>query len=127
MVCYPTRRFPSSSFTPVMYDFLDFILAHDLIDNPLFAGKFTWSNRRTRVSKSRIDCFLYTAEWEDCFVTISHYMCHNFQLKYRIDAIQVGWKSDSKGYNFIFHETFLIRRYKGSKEAVKQSLKIWLF
>ncbi len=44
MVRYPTKRFPSASFTSAMYDFSDFISAHDLIDNPLSVGKFSWFN-----------------------------------------------------------------------------------
>ena len=44
VVRYLTKRFPSASFTSAMYDFSDFISAHDLIDNPLSGGKFTWFN-----------------------------------------------------------------------------------
>ncbi len=33
-------------------------------------GLFTWSNNRVNVAMSRIDCFLYSDNWEDLFPTI---------------------------------------------------------
>jgi hypothetical protein len=71
VVRFPTEKSRSNSFTPAMHDFSDFISTHGLIDTPLFGGKYTWSNGRESVFKSRIDRFLFTADWEDCFVNIS--------------------------------------------------------
>jgi hypothetical protein len=32
---------------------------------------------------------------------------------------KLGWKADSKGYNFVSNDNFLIRTYNGPKVAVK--------
>ena len=71
VVCFPTEKSHFNSFTPAMHDFSYFISTHGLIDTPLFGVKYTWSNGRESVSKSRIDRFLFTVDWEDCFVNIS--------------------------------------------------------
>ena len=71
MVRFPSERMGSADFSPAMYDFSNFISDNGLIDIPLSGGNFTWSNNRDLVSMSRIDRFLYTADWEEGFVTIS--------------------------------------------------------
>ncbi|XP_023891331.1 uncharacterized protein LOC112003378 [Quercus suber] len=70
------RRFPSeclgsTSFTAAMWEFSNFISEQGLIDLPLQGGTFTWSNSREVVSKARLDKFLFSADWEDKFPTIS--------------------------------------------------------
>uniref|UniRef100_A0A2N9FUW6 Reverse transcriptase domain-containing protein n=1 Tax=Fagus sylvatica TaxID=28930 RepID=A0A2N9FUW6_FAGSY len=71
VVRFPSERMGSVGFSPAMYDFSDFISDHGLIDIPLSGGNFTWSNNRDVVSMSRIDWFLYNADWEEGFITIS--------------------------------------------------------
>ncbi len=71
VVRFPRKKSCSTSFTSAMHDFSDFVSTNGLIDTSLIGGKYTWSNGRKYVSKSRIDRFLYTADWEDSFVTIS--------------------------------------------------------
>jgi exonuclease III len=68
---FPSERMGAAGFSPAMYDFSDFISDHGLIDMPLSGGNFTWSNNRDMVSMSRIDRFLYTADWEEGFITIT--------------------------------------------------------
>ena len=50
-----------------MQHFSDFISELGLIDLPLMEGEFTWSNSQVRPSKSHIDKFLLSVEWEDHF------------------------------------------------------------
>ena len=71
MVRFPSERFGSVGFSPAMHHFSDIIFANSLIDIPLSGGNFTWSNNREVASMSRIDRFLYTADWEEGFITIS--------------------------------------------------------
>ena len=71
VVRFPSERMGVAGFSPAMYDFSDFISDHGLIDIPLSGGNFTWSNNRDIVSMSRIDRFLYTADWEEGFITIA--------------------------------------------------------
>ena len=71
VVRFPSERMGSVGFSPGMYDFSDFISDNGLIDIPLSGGNYTWSNNREMVSMSRIDRFLYTADWEEGFITIS--------------------------------------------------------
>jgi exonuclease III len=71
VVRFPSERMGSVGFSPSMYDFSDFISDNGLIDIPLSGGNYTWSNNREMVSMSRIDRFLYIADWEEGFITIS--------------------------------------------------------
>jgi hypothetical protein len=71
VVRFPSERMGAVGFSPAMYDFSDFISDLGLIDIPLSGGNFTWSNNRDIVSMSRIDRFLYTADWEEGFITIA--------------------------------------------------------
>jgi hypothetical protein len=50
-----------------MEEFSDFLFEQDLMDLPLRGGSFTWSNNRGSPSKSRIDKFLISLEWEAHF------------------------------------------------------------
>jgi hypothetical protein len=54
-----------------MYDFSDFISVNGLVAIPLSWGNSTWSNNREVSSISRIDRFLFTADWSEGFVNIS--------------------------------------------------------
>jgi hypothetical protein len=71
VVRFPEEKSHFTSFTQAMHDFSDFISAQGLIDTPLLGGKFTWSNGRTIDARSRLDRFLFTADWEDYFGLIS--------------------------------------------------------
>uniref|UniRef100_A0A2N9EI09 Reverse transcriptase domain-containing protein n=1 Tax=Fagus sylvatica TaxID=28930 RepID=A0A2N9EI09_FAGSY len=70
VVRFPSKRMGSVGFSPGMYEFSDFISDNGLIDIPLSGGNFTWLNNREMVSMSRIDRFLYIADWEEGFITI---------------------------------------------------------
>jgi hypothetical protein len=71
VVRFPAKKSHSTSFTQAMHNFSDFISAQGLIDTPLLGGKFTWSNGRSIDARSRLDRFLFTADWEDYFGLIS--------------------------------------------------------
>ena len=67
VVCFPSKRTGSKAFSPAMYDFSDFIFTNGLIDIPLIGGNYTWSNNRDVASMSKIDCFIFTVDWEEGF------------------------------------------------------------
>ena len=54
-----------------MREFSNFISEQGLIDLPLQGGSFTWSNSRKVTLKARLDKFLFSANWEDRFPTVS--------------------------------------------------------
>ena len=70
MVRFPAERVGSTNFSTSMHDFSDFISSNGLIDIPLTGGNFTWSNNRETSSLSRIDRFLYSADWAEGFISI---------------------------------------------------------
>ena len=67
VVRFPSEQLGSVFFTQAMNQFSDFISEHGLIDLPLEGRNFTWSNSREVVSRSRLDRFLVTANWEAKF------------------------------------------------------------
>jgi hypothetical protein len=53
-----------------MVGFSDFISDCELLDPPLEGGRFTWSNGREIEAMSRLDRFLFSAEWDEKFPSI---------------------------------------------------------
>ena len=71
VVRFPFEHSGSTSFIVAMREFSNFISEQDLIDIPLQGGSFTWSNTREVASKAKLDRFLFSAEWEDKFPSVS--------------------------------------------------------
>ena len=71
VVRFPSERLGSNSFTAAIWEFSNFISEQGFIDLPLQGGTFTWSNDREVASKARLDRFLFSADWEDKFPTVS--------------------------------------------------------
>ncbi|XP_050281855.1 uncharacterized protein LOC126722746 [Quercus robur] len=71
VVRFPSERLGSNSFTTAMPELSNFILEQGLNDLPLQGGTFTWSNDREVALKARLDRFLFSADWEDKFPTVS--------------------------------------------------------
>ena len=95
VVRFPSERLGSNSFTTAMREFSNFISEQGLIDLPLQGGSFTWSNSREVASKARLDRFLFSANWEDKFPTVSQDGCLGcaqiiFQLSLRVDLFREG-------------------------------------
>ena len=67
VVRFPSEKLMEGRLTGAMMNFSDFIFELELIDLPLFDGQFTWSNNQDPPSKSRIDRFLLSTDWEDQF------------------------------------------------------------
>ena len=71
VVRFLSERTGSEAFSSPMFEFSDFIFDYGLLDIPLAGGVFTWSNNREISSMSRLDRFLFTADWNVGFVHIS--------------------------------------------------------
>ncbi|KAL4180783.1 hypothetical protein AMTRI_Chr12g267800 [Amborella trichopoda] len=67
VVCWSHERNSSSSISPEMRDFSDFISHNELIDIPLQGCKFTGSNHSSNPPISKLDRFLISANWEEHF------------------------------------------------------------
>ncbi|KAL4192452.1 hypothetical protein AMTRI_Chr06g194310 [Amborella trichopoda] len=62
--------YEQNSFTSIsqdMRDFTDFLTRNELIDSPLQWSQFTWSNHSPNPTLSKLDCFLFSTSWEECF------------------------------------------------------------
>ena len=71
VIRFPSERLGAGRFTRCMYDFLDFISLHGLMDSHLEEGLYTWSNS---TAASRIDWFLLSPILVD-------YLSHFFQKR----------------------------------------------
>ena len=70
MVRFPSEHSGSTSFTSAMHRFSAFISEQNLVNLPLVGGNFTWSNSKEVASRSRLDRFLLSADWEEKFPSI---------------------------------------------------------
>lgn len=61
------ERSGSRSFTRAMMEFNHFINDMNLMDIHLSGGEFTWFRQRDRNQFLRIDRFLISTDWDDCF------------------------------------------------------------
>jgi hypothetical protein len=91
-VRYPSKRVGSSSFSPSMQDFLEFISSMGFIDLPLEGGTTTWSNCR---SKSRLDRYLVTPSLENHFSKLTqrrlpHFVSNHFPILLSCGFMQRG-------------------------------------
>ena len=71
VVRFSSERFGSTSFTVAMREFSNLISEQGLIDILLQGGSFIWSNSCEVASKARLDRFLFSADLEDKFPSIS--------------------------------------------------------
>ncbi|RVW92465.1 Transposon TX1 uncharacterized 149 kDa protein [Vitis vinifera] len=62
-----SEKLGGARLTPSMKDLDDFIRENKLIDPPLRSASFTWSNMQEHPVCKRLDCFLYSNEWEQLF------------------------------------------------------------
>ena len=85
IIRFPSKRLGAGRFTRCMYDFLDFISLHGLMDNPLEGGLFSWSNS---TSASRIDRFLFSSILAEYF---THFSQKGFLECYLITS-QFFWR-----------------------------------
>lgn len=67
VVRYVSEKSPQGRRTKSMKDFDEFIRGEGLKDAAMDNARFTWSNGREDIVKSRIDRFLYSGEWEEAF------------------------------------------------------------
>ena len=71
VVRFPFEHSGSTSFIAAIREFSNFISEQGFIDIPLQRGSFTWSNSCEVALKARLDRFLFSADWEDKFPSIS--------------------------------------------------------
>ena len=67
---FPSERSGSVYFTIAMRRFSAFISKQSLVDLPLVGGTFTRSNSREVASRSRLDRFLLSTDWEENFLSV---------------------------------------------------------
>ena len=70
MMRFPSERSGSVYFTIAMRRFSAFISKQSLVDLPLVGGTFTRSNSREVASRSRLDRFLLSTDWEENFLFV---------------------------------------------------------
>ena len=71
MVWFLSESLGAEFFTPVMHEFSNVIADHSLLDLPLEGCALTWSNSHEVVSRSRLDRFLLSPDWEDKLPTVN--------------------------------------------------------
>ena len=82
VVRFPSERSGSVYFTIAMHQFSAFISEQSHVDLPLVGGTFTWSNSREVASRSRLDRFLLSADWEEKFPSICQHRLSRLLLNH---------------------------------------------
>ena len=65
MVHFPIEKSNCNQLSTTMRDFSNFIDEFGLVNPPLSGGGFTWSGGQGGSFKARLDCFLFSGDWED--------------------------------------------------------------
>lgn len=101
-----------------MAEFLGCINNLELVDPPLFGGCFTWVGGGVgdHNSKSRIDRFLYLANWEDAFLQVRQTLLPRVGSDHNPILLTCGDWSWHKAY-FKFENWWL--EVEGFKDKVK--------
>ena len=113
---FPSERFGSANFTTAMYWFSAFISEQSLVDPPLVGGNFTWSNSREVASRSILDRFLLSVDWEEKFPSIcqcqlSRSLLDHFPILLKGGNLQGGKKSFRFENMWLKDEGFVERVY----------------
>ena len=145
VVCFPSERLGCSRLSSHMMDFLDFIEEYNLVDLPLGGGPYTWGSGSDHPSRSCIDRFFVSFDWEDFYLDVcqklmprplsDHYPIllevgsmlrgkipfrfENMRLKTEgfVDRVQSWWSS----YSFSGSPSFVLAcKLKALKEDLKQ-------
>ena len=146
VVRFPSEKLGEGRFTGAMRNFSNFISEMELVDLPLLEGQFTWSNNQDPPSKSRIDRFLISADWEDHFLHLTQKASTRMMSDHCPIILDSGSFTRGKSYfkfenMWLQHEEFSekVKGWWGSYEyhgspsfvlasklkALKGDIKIW--
>jgi hypothetical protein len=121
VVRFLSEKLREGRLTGAMTTFLDFIAELGLIDLPLLEGRFTWSNNQDPPSKSRLDRFLLSTDWEDQFSHLVQKALPCFVLDHCLISLDCGTYIRGKSYfkfenMWLHHEAFtgIVRQWWGS-------------
>ena len=129
--------------------FNNIISTYELIDIPMTGGRFTWSNNHADPTLERLDRFLMSKDWEDCFPEVYVFKLprelsdHNPLILSTHRAVQhrkLSFKFELawlKGPNFLplvksiwdkpCHTTTALDRMQSKLKRFKQFFKGWGF
>ena len=65
LVQFPRETSNGRQMSTAMREFSSFIDEFKLIDPPLGGGAYTWSRGKEGSLKARLDCILFSRDWED--------------------------------------------------------------
>lgn len=92
---YATKRKNSRGITRAMKDFSETIEDLELADPPLLGGRYTWNNHDC---SSRIDRFLFSAEWDEEFNNIKQSLLPRIVSDHCPISLKCGEWDFSKSY-----------------------------
>jgi exonuclease III len=118
VVRFPSEKLRAGRLTRAMTTFSDFIAELGLIDLPLLEGQFTWSNNQDPPSKSRIDRFLLSSDWEDHFSHVVQKALRRFVSDHCPISLDSGTYIRGKSY-FKFENMWL------RHEAFTRKVRDW--
>jgi hypothetical protein len=109
VVCFPSEKLRAGRLTGAMTTFSDFISELSLIDLPLLESQFTWSNNQDPPSKSRLDRFLVSIDWEDQFSHLAQKALPRFVSDHFPISLDSGTYIRGKSY-FKFENMWLCHK-----------------
>lgn len=94
VIRFPKERSGSRTSTWAMLEFNNFINDLELMDIHVSGDEFTWFRHGGRNQFSRIDRFLISMDWDDCFSGSSQYCLHRVILDHVPLLLESGgvWK-----------------------------------
>ena len=74
VVWFPVETSNGRQMSTMMREFSGFIDEFELVDPPLGGGAFTWSGREGGSLKARLDCFLFSVDWEESVSRVMQFL-----------------------------------------------------
>ncbi|RVW16654.1 hypothetical protein CK203_080891 [Vitis vinifera] len=121
VVWFPVETSNGRQMSTTMREFSGFIDEFELVDPPLGGGAFTWSGGEGGSLKARLDCFLFSVDWEESVSRVMQFLLPRPVSDHSPILLDYGGMRTGKSL-FRGKPSFVLAK---KLQALKYVLKMW--